>query len=851
MLLPLHLVYFWYIDGTQTLIRTWRNLLFLIEEDLAVSLMWRLLFIPLFHDNSFVGRILSLIFRLVRIISGIITMIFATLVIGLAALFWLTLPGLFVISFLPTQFPLMESFSPDSRQIFYYLTAGGMIFGLALFLQHLIYHPIKKTWQIISVKDIWHATKVKKHQLVFAKLIQTSEVKKLLATLELEGVSFPVSSNIETDKVAQTAFEIAKKRHAGHISAADFFMAYLKLLPEMQHFMVVHEVTLEAFMKAQDYLEKKQNQWRKIMIWDEDFHTRHLKGVNRGWLSAPTPALDAISQDLTQAVYRQNFADFIGRKSIVSQVLAILSQDSDRNVLLIGEAGAGKSTLVQYLAKMIVSGDAPDILATKRIVQLDSSRLVSGVNNEGEMAAVLKSAFEEIKNIGNIIVYIDEIHELGVGDAGKNFNIYALLTPYIESNNFQFIASTERSNYARIIQKEGSLARLFHQVEIPEATIEDTLEILQTRAVEFEIAKGIITTFSALAYMSQKAKQLIHERTLPDSALYLFQECKTQATANQITTDIVKAVLSRKINVPLADLDTTQKKLLLNLEPVIHQKMIGQELAVKVVADTLRRAATSMREANRPIGSFLFVGPTGVGKTELAKILAEIYFKQSNSFIRIDMSEYQTAEAVNRLLGTPDNPGELTEAIKNKPYCLILLDEFEKAHPQILTLFLQVLDDGRLTGGDSKTVDFTNTIIIATSNAGSLTIAQGLGQNKPLDLIENDVRQELLSVIKPELVNRFDSIVIFKPLSQFDLEKIVSIKLAALKEHLIEQGYVVDFNKDLISELARQGYDPVLGARPLRRLIQDTLEANISKLILKDELKKGEAITLDRAILNN
>jgi ATP-dependent Clp protease ATP-binding subunit ClpB len=182
---------------------------------------------------------------------------------------------------------------------------------------------------------------------------------------------------------------------------------------------------------------------------------------------------------------------------------------------------------------------------------------------------------------------------------------------------------------------------------------------------------------------------------------------------------------------------------------------------------------------------------------------------------------------------------------------LILLDEFEKAHPQILTLFLQVLDDGRLTGGDSKTVDFTNTIIIATSNAGSLTIAQGLGQNKPLDLIENDVRQELLSVIKPELVNRFDSIVIFKPLSQFDLEKIVSIKLAALKEHLIEQGYVVDFNKDLISELARQGYDPVLGARPLRRLIQDTLEANISKLILKDELKKGEAITLDRAILNN
>jgi ATP-dependent Clp protease ATP-binding subunit ClpA len=351
--------------------------------------------------------------------------------------------------------------------------------------------------------------------------------------------------------------------------------------------------------------------------------------------------------------------------------------------------------------------------------------------------------------------------------------------------------------------------------------------------------------------MAQKSKQFIHDRSLPDSALYLFQECQTQATSRLISTDTVKSVLSRQINVPIVDLDASQKELLLQLEPIIHQRMIGQDQAVKVVSDTLRRAATAMREENRPIGSFLFVGPTGVGKTELAKILAEVYFKQHQAFVRFDMSEYQTSEAVNRLLGTSENPGELTEIIKNKPYCLILLDEFEKANPQILTLFLQILEDGRLTGGDSQTVDFTNTIIIATSNAGSLTIAHGLSQEKPLDLVENDVRQELLTLMKPELVNRFDSIVIFKPLSQFDLEKIVLIKLAAVRQHLIEQGYVVDFSKELITELARRGYDPVLGARPLRRLIQDTLEANISKMILKDELKKGESITLSQAILNN
>jgi ATP-dependent Clp protease ATP-binding subunit ClpB len=234
----------------------------------------------------------------------------------------------------------------------------------------------------------------------------------------------------------------------------------------------------------------------------------------------------------------------------------------------------------------------------------------------------------------------------------------------------------------------------------------------------------------------------------------------------------------------------------------------------------------------------------------LAKILAEVYFKQRNAFVRYDMSEYQTSESVNRLLGTSENPGEITEMIKNKPYCLILLDEFEKASPQILTLFLQVLEDGRLTGGDGQTVDFTNTIIIATSNAGSLAIAQGLNQEKPMELIENEVRDELLKIMKPELVNRFDSVVIFKPLSQFELEEIVKIKLQSLKTKLLEEGYLVDFSHELITELARRGYDPVLGARPLRRLIQDTLESNISKLILKDQLQKGESLTLDSAILN-
>lgn len=857
MLLPFHFIQFWYVDGIQTLILSWRNLLFLIEEDLAVGLMWRLIFVPLFHDHSFVGRILSLIFRILRILSGLVTMVAASIAVFLITMIWLALPLFLVLYFL--------NLLPFNDWLYLPVLAGN-IFGLALFVHHLIYHPIKKTWQITSSKEIWKATRVKQNEVKLEILLQKSQVKKLLKVLELEDWKIPPSLSFDQSKLAEEAFMLAKKRAARHISVSDFFIAFLKTIPEFQPELVKNQITIEDFLRAQTFIEQTDQMWRKSYIWDEDFHTRHLKGTNRGWLGAPTPALDAISTDLTQQASYQYFEDFFGREEVVSQITAILSQDTDRNALLVGEPGVGKSTLVQFLAKKIISGDAPAVLAAKRMVKLESSKLLSNVNSEGDMAQKIKSAFEEVQQSGDVIVFIDEIHELGIGDASKSYNIYSLLTPYLESNTFQFIASTEPGNYARILEKEGSLVRLFHKVEVPEATVEETLSILKIRSIETLMTQGITTTFPALDYIAKKAKQYLHERKLPDSALYLYNECKTQTTAKVISSDTVKTVLSRQINMPLLELDQNQKQNLLHLEDAIHQRMIDQVQAVTAVADTLRRAATALREENRPIGSFLFVGPTGVGKTELAKILSEVYFgnnidksssayfgnnvdKSSSAyFVRFDMSEYQTSESVSRLIGTSDNPGELTEAIKNKPYCLILLDEFEKASPQILTLFLQILEDGRLTGGDGKTVDFTNTIIIATSNVGSLLIVDGLKANKSLEQINSEVRDELLKVMKPELVNRFDSVVIFKPLSQFDLEEIVQIKLKALKQKLLEQGYVVNFDKELIAELARQGFDPILGARPLRRLIQDKIESNLSKMMLEEKLQKGTTFILTSEI---
>ena len=339
---------------------------------------------------------------------------------------------------------------------------------------------------------------------------------------------------------------------------------------------------------------------------------------------------------------------------------------------------------------------------------------------------------------------------------------------------------------------------------------------------------------------------------MPDSALSIYEECLPEAVENSrgiITVLTVKDVLSKVVNVPVAELESASKELLLNLEDEIHKQMVDQQEAVKKVADTLRRASAQIREKNRPIGSFLFVGPTGVGKTELAKILARIYFKNRDAFIRFDMSEYQTTESVNRLIGTPGQPGELTEAVKDRPYCLILLDEFEKAESKILNLFLQVFDDGRLTDNSGKLTDFTNTIIIATSNAGSLMIAQGLSSGKKLEDFSQEVSDELLKIFKPELINRFDEVVMFKTLSPQDLKKIVVIKLKDLQELLKKEGYLIEFKEEVIEKLSEIGFDNMLGARPLRRVIQDTIEAKLSRMILEGNLPKGEVIWVEEKFL--
>lgn len=826
--LPVHLIEFWYPEGMVFFVTTWKNLMLFLEEDLAVGLMWKLIFVPLFHDSSIVGKVLSFLFRISRILIGIFAFAAASLALILIAFYWLGLP---LLAFL------------DMPQL---LSRGLFLAGVGLFVIHNLTHPHKKVW---SAGNLWSSSTIKKEKLSFVNLLKNQGVLDLLSNLELQLDHLPQFEIQNIDKVGEKAYALAKLSGSQYLTARHFFTASIEEIPGIDNLLLKFDLKVADFVDCLSYLEKKKNLWRKVYIWDEDFTIHHLKGVNRGWLGAPTPTLDLFSEDWTKKAAQEGFPKLIREKNIVLDVANILSQQTGRNVIIVGPPGSGKTALIKDLAGQIVTGDAPPALATKRLALLDLTKLLSGVKTQGELADRIKNVFEEVGFAQNVIIVIEEIQQFGMGEAGNSLNLYSLMQPYLESDTFQFIGTTEPENYSHVLEKNSSLIRIFRKVELLPATALDTLNILEDRSITTERKQKIKTTFMALKTAVELSQKFIRDRVLPDSAISVLKEAQTEAVNGWVTKGVVRRVISSRVKVPLMEVGTADKTRLLNLETELHHRLIGQDFAVGAISDSLRRSATGLSEDGRPIGSFLFVGPTGVGKTELAKTLAEIYFKTEGAFIRFDMSEYQNPESIVRLIGANGEGGLLTESVRNRPYALLLLDEFEKAHDKILTLFLQVLDDGRLTDGAGRTIDFEDTIIIATSNAGSLLIAQGIQSGKSLEIIDKEVNDELLKIFKPELVNRFDEVVLFKPLLEQELEKIVKLKLTSLQNQMKKKGYLIDFDPNLISELGKKGFDKVMGARPLRRLIQDGLEANLSRMILENRLQKGIAFKVGVELL--
>ncbi|MEK7521139.1 MAG: ATP-dependent Clp protease ATP-binding subunit, partial [Patescibacteria group bacterium] len=543
--------------------------------------------------------------------------------------------------------------------------------------------------------------------------------------------------------------------------------------------------------------------------------------MNRAWTARPTPVLDKFSVDFTDLARLETVGFLVGHEKEYARLADVLAKTGKANALLVGESGAGKETIVAHLAYQMAKDGVPPALFDKRLVSLQIGGLVAGAQ-PAELQERINKIIEEIKLAGNIVLYVPDVHNL-VRTSGEAFlSVADVLLPAAVEGDFSVIGSTFPKEFKQFIESRGDFSDAFEIIRVEEISEDEAERLLVYHGLLWERQYGIVVSFGAVKKAVALARRYFHQKLLPASAEELLKEAVAAAAAKgekTLNAEGVIAVAEKKVNVPLREVGKDEAQKLLKLEEIIHVELVDQEEAVKAVSRALREYRSGLSRKGGPIAVFLFVGPTGVGKTELSKILAKIQFGSKEAMARFDMSEFQDKQSVVRFIGSPDGQiaGALTEAVIAKPFSLILLDEFEKAHPDILNLFLQVFDDGRLTDGLGRTVDFQNTIVIATSNARSDFVKSAIEAGKGAGEIAEELKKKLAEYFRPELVNRFSGIVVFKNLSLADTEAIARLQLAELAKGLAAtHGISLVVSEEAVKKIAALGYDPVFGARPLR-----------------------------------
>ncbi len=638
-----------------------------------------------------------------------------------------------------------------------------------------------------------------------------------------------------------------------------------------------------------------------------------------------TPTLDQFGRDLT-VLAREGKADpVIGRDKEIERVIQILSRRTKNNPCLIGEPGVGKTAICEGLAQKIVEGNVPETLKNKRVVTLDLSSMVAGAKYRGEFEDRLKKSIEEIRNAGNVILFIDELHTIvGAGAAEGAIDAANILKPLLARGEIQIIGATTLDEYRKHIEKDAALERRFQPITVGEPTEEEAIEILKGIRDKYEAHHSVKITDKAIEAAVRLSARYISDRFLPDKAIDLIDEAaskvrlrsftappelkelerkmeeihqmkedaiisqefekaaalrdeenklkdelnsrmeawkmKNQRDTQVVTEDEIAEIIGSWTGIPVAKLAQQESERLKNLESVLHQRVIGQEEAVRAVARAIRRGRVGLKDPKRPVGSFIFCGPTGVGKTELSKALAEALFGDENQMIRIDMSEYMEKHSVSRLVGSPpgyvgyDEGGQLTEKVRRKPYTVVLFDEIEKAHPDVFNMLLQILDDGRLTDSTGRTVDFKNTVIIMTSNVGARDIVEpkkvGFGaaeENAAKDYedMKKNVMGELKKTFRPEFLNRVDEIIVFHPLNRDEIKRIAQLMLDEVAKRMKGRNITVTYTEAAKDYIAEKGYDKTYGARPLKRTIQEMVEDKLAEEILDGKVKEGDTVNLD------
>ena len=648
------------------------------------------------------------------------------------------------------------------------------------------------------------------------------------------------------------------------------------------------------------------------------------QGMKRkGPKQSKTPALDHFGIDLTAKASKDKLDPVVGRDTQIERMIQILNRRSKNNPVLIGEPGVGKTAIVEGLAKRIIDEKVPEMLLGKRLMMLDMASVIAGTKFRGEFEERLKKIIDEVTATPEVILFIDEIHNVvGAGSAEGAIDAANILKPALSRGEVQTIGATTLEEYRKYIEKHSALERRFQPVIVPEATVDETIEVLKGLRSRYEKFHRVKITDEAIEEASKLAKRYISDRFMPDKAIDLIDEASSQARISRsgndgrskrmkkqleeklsqiddavynqdfemaarlksdasviekklndieaenkktakvtVTIDDIAKVVSQSTGIPISKLVKFESESLKNLDATLKSQVIGQDNAVEVIAKAIRRSRTGISDPNKPIGSFMFLGPTGVGKTELARVLSQELFNDKDAMIKVDMSEFMEKHNVSRLVGAPagyvgyEDAGQLTEKVRRKPYSLILFDEIEKAHPDVFNMLLQILEDGVLTDAKGKKVDFTNTIIIMTSNVGARVMAKeaeiGFSTDTPKEQdrleeihqqMSEKVTAELKKQFRPEFLNRVDHIVVFKALSKIDIEKIAELQLKELAARLEAKEIQLKFKPNVKTLLVEKGYDIENGARPMKRAVQRLIEDKLASEMVSEMIKPGDVV---------
>ena len=706
-----------------------------------------------------------------------------------------------------------------------------------------------KQEQIIPLHLFFVLLSNAKISTLFLRLgLPTQILQEKVSAIFVDGVQGkdPLFSD-EVHQIIFQAYENAYLSRKRWVDVTELLEAVVDASAPLQEWLYDLGIEQQKFLNVVEWIrirEKMRDQYQKFRV---KASKRSKYGLDRAMTAVATPYLNSFSQDLTRAGALGYLTTCVARDKEIEEILRAI--DSGRSgVVLVGEHGVGKMTLIHGITERMIEDTVPKRMYDKRLVQLSTTALVAGVDINGAQERLIHM-MSEISHAKNIILFINNLQDLVTG---QGFDISETLAEYLSSGRFIIIATATSEGYNQHILNT-SIGSLFSRVDVPEMEENQAIQVVESKVGGIEYEQNVFFSYDAIENCVKLSSRFLRDQKLPESAVDLCNEVAsyvkgTRGEHQLVTKNDVAGVIGQKTGVPVTNITDDESSKLLKLEDEMHKRVVGQSEAVSLVANALRRARAEIRSTKRPIANFLFLGPTGVGKTELAKTIAEVYFGGENRMVRLDMSEYQDVGSIYRLIGQPgqQGTGSLTEAVRQKPFSLVLLDEMEKAHPQILDLFLQVFDDGRLTDSTGRVIDFTNTIIIATSNAGTRYVQEQFSAGVAIETIrENLMRTELKDHFRPEFLNRFDGIVLFHALNREDTKTIASYMLKRIAKDLDARGIGFRVEEAGLEHLAQVGFDPEFGARPMRRAIQDLIENKLAEMILQHQVERRDTVVLD------